>query len=87
MEKHKKDVFVQTQKTGETKWSPSAWTRKANNITCRNHGKESTKNSYLLHLQTRNGVPNGIRHGDAMGCKVMQWKRKKIERQKQKGEN
>ena len=30
-----------------------AWTKTTKEITCKHHGKESTKNSYLLHLQAR----------------------------------
>ena len=76
---------------GETRYNRDmnnvapAWTKTTNEITCRNHEKESTTNTYLLCLQAR--IVEFRMASDMemrWGCKVTQWKRKKIERQKQK---
>ena len=51
-----------------------AWTKLAKGITCRNHGKESTTNSYLLRLQARIGEFRMASEWEiGLGCRV--WSR------------
>ena len=62
-----------------------AWTKTTKELTCRNHGKESTTNSYLVCLQAR--IVEFRMTSDIempWGRKITQWKRKKIERNNKK---